>query len=151
MGLQIVESLIVSGATLGSLPRGLQHTSGLIEVLGHGAHILILQVGELTDVARIALTEEHILNTVIAQQARVEESDFVLDIRHDALIAQHVGEGRLIYRPGVGVRIDGVFVGSTKEEGLRLLPVGTGHAPLLASRIKRLLTACHHFGLHVVF
>ena len=147
---QVAECLLVACAAGGTLPGGLQHAGGLPEVFGHGADVLVFEVGELADVARTSLAEEYVLYAVVAQQSRVEQFHLVLDVRHDASVAQHLGQCRLIDGPGVGVGVDGILVGSTKEEGFGLFPVGTCHSPLVAGCIEGCLTASDYVHFYVI-
>ena len=87
---------------------------------------------------------------MIAQNTSVGSLDEVVEIRHRLGIAQHVGQVVGGYRPCVGVGIDGVDIGSTKEEGLCVLPVGTSHLPVFTSLVEGCLRARYDTVVHVV-
>ena len=132
------------GIALFRVPGSFQSRCGVVEIFSHSTDVVILQIGNLVNLTRLTLTEEHILQTVIAQNARVGGFDEVVEVRHRFLITQHIGQVVGGYRPCVGVGIDRVDIGSTEEEGLGVLPIGTGGLPISTSLIEGCLRAIHY-------
>ena len=85
--------------------------------------VVVLEVGQLTDGAGRTLTEEHIFQTMITQNAGVGGLDEVVEIRHRLLVAQHVSKVVGGYWPCVCVGVDGVDISGSEKESLTVLPV----------------------------
>ena len=127
------------GVALLRVPGGLQRSRGVIEILGHGADVVVLKIGDLVYLARQSLPEEHVLQSVIAQDACVGGLDEVVEVRHGLLVAQHVGKVVGGHGPGVCVGVDRIDVGRPEEERLRILPVGAGGLPVVACLVEGFL------------
>ena len=106
------------GISFSGIPSGLQCCRCIIEVFGNGTDVFVLQFGYLANLTWLPLPEEHILETVIAENTRVGSLDEVVEVGHGIGIAQHVGQVVGGHWPCVGVRVDGIDIGGAEEECL---------------------------------
>ena len=96
------------------------------------------------------MAEEHVLNAVVAQHARVEEFHLVVNVGHNFGVAQDIGQRSLVHGPSVGVGVNGILVGSAEEEGFGLFPVCASRAPLVAGGVEGGLATGNDVGIHRV-
>ena len=142
--------LLSLGIALLRVPGSLQCRCGVVEVLGHGADVVVLQRGNLVNLARLALTEEHVLQTVIAEDASIGGLDEVVEVRHRLFITQNVGQVISGHGPCVGVGVDGIDIGGAEKESLGVLPVGAGGLPVGTGLVERSLRAIHYGVVGIV-
>ena len=151
MGSHIVEGYLMAlSITLLGIPRCLQSCRSMIEILSYRTNIVVFQIGNLVYLTRLTLTEKHILQSMITQDARVCSLNEVVEVRHRLLVAQNIGQVVGCHRPCVGVGVNRINISSTKEECFSVFPIGTCHLPVGTSSVKSFLRTFYNSCVCIV-
>ena len=126
-------------------PADFELVAAVAKVASHSNDIYPLVGSDVSDLFRLAICKEDILNTVETKQSIAQ----TLSSHDITILAGEVGnhsravhqgiESTLVQRPRVDVRVNAKIASGTKEECLALFPPSTGIKKSLAGCLQTVL------------